>query len=121
NIIRIKVSTLQKFFQALPPTAYFLKFNRDWIKALRPTIYDNKYSRGKVAFVLSSEMPGAALMAARAAQAIGAGYVQVFCPIKMKDIVAIQYPSLVVKSYSNFEDITQVLLADEKCKTICLG
>lgn len=121
NIIRIKVPTLQKSFQTKSPTAYFLEFNREWIKELRPTIYDNKYSRGKVSFVLSSEMPGAALMAARAAQAIGAGYVQVFCPTSMKAEVAIQYPSLVVKSYNDFGDITQTLLADEKCKTICLG
>ncbi len=66
----------------------------------RPNANDNKYSRGIVHVVGGSEtFPGAAAMAARAAQRCGAGYTQVWCaPGSVHDVRAGR-PSLVVRPW----------------------
>ena len=62
----------------------------------------HKYSRGLVA-VVAGEMPGAAMLAAGAAQHGGAGYVKVFVPDDGPDIAA--PPDIVVEYGSLFEQI----------------
>ncbi|MBQ9000512.1 MAG: hypothetical protein IJ087_01510, partial [Eggerthellaceae bacterium] len=48
----------------------------------------NKYSRGKLVVVAgSARYPGAAVLAARAGQRMGAGYTQVVCAPEAVDIV----------------------------------
>ncbi|MDE1466569.1 NAD(P)H-hydrate dehydratase [Aurantiacibacter sp. D1-12] len=67
-----------------------------------PTNNAHKYSRGLVA-VVAGEMPGAAMLAAGAAQHGGAGYVKVFVPDDGPDIAA--PPDIVVEYGSLFEQI----------------
>ncbi len=62
----------------------------------------HKYARGLVA-VVAGEMPGAAMLAACAAQHGGAGYVKLFAPDNGPDIAA--PPDIVVEYGSLFEQI----------------
>lgn len=60
----------------------------------------NKYTRGKLAVVAGcARYPGAACLAAYAAQRSGAGYVQVFCSPQAVSVVQGYRPSLVVSSW----------------------
>jgi hydroxyethylthiazole kinase-like uncharacterized protein yjeF len=89
-------------------------------KAFKPTREDNKYSRGVVAVAMSKDFPGAALTAAHAAQAVGAGYVKVFCPKEHLTICQVQHPDLVFISYESFEHLSE-LLESERLDSLVIG
>jgi len=63
---------------------------------LRPGPTDHKYTRGHVVVVGGAQMTGAARLAARAAQRIGAGMVSVACPPEAAAIYAADLLSAVV-------------------------
>lgn len=63
----------------------------------------NKYTRGKLVLVAgSAAYPGAACLAARAAQRAGAGYVEVVCTPESVGAVRACAPSLVVRSWDGW-------------------
>ena len=67
-----------------------------------PDAEDNKYTRGVLAVVGGSELyPGAAALAAHAAQRMGAGYTQVWCAPESVHDVRCGHPSLVVRSWDD--------------------
>jgi hydroxyethylthiazole kinase-like uncharacterized protein yjeF len=64
----------------------------------------NKYSRGKLVVVAgSSRYPGAAVLAARASQRMGAGYTEVVTAEEAVEIVRLSSPSLVVRPFSSWD------------------
>lgn len=64
----------------------------------------NKYTRGTLAMVVgSARYPGAACLAARAAQRTGAGYTRVATAPAAMDVVRSCSPSLVVRSYDGLQ------------------
>lgn len=74
-----------------------------------PASNAHKYSRGKAVVVAGAPAyPGAACLAARAAQLSGAGYTQVFTALGNVSLVQAWRPSLVVASFGAFEPATAV-------------
>lgn len=72
---------------------------RDELVALLPFPADdaNKYTRGKLTLVAGSDRyPGAAVLAARAAERMGAGYIEVITTPQVKSLLLADSPSLVV-------------------------
>ena len=68
-----------------------------------PAVDANKYSRGKLTVVGgSADYPGAASLAAYAAQRMGAGYVEVACAPESVAAVRAFRPSLVVRSWDDW-------------------
>lgn len=64
----------------------------------------HKYSRGKMVLVAgSATYPGAACLSAHASQKIGAGYTEVFTDACNKEILLVYRPSLVVRSFDEFD------------------
>ena len=62
----------------------------------------NKYSRGKLTlFAGSSTYPGAAVLAASAAQRAGAGYTEVYSATSVVSLIQSRHPSLVVRSFED--------------------
>lgn len=98
-----------------------IAFNDDWMDVITPGMDDHKYSRGKVTHVMAKEFPGASLLAALASQAIGAGYVDVFCPAELLSACQIANPSLVFKPYSSLEDLAKSIGQLEKTRCLCIG
>ncbi len=114
----VDVPSLQNFIkreniatQALPSYDF---------SVLSPTMTDSKYSRGKVAVVLSEDFPGAGLMVALAAQGAGAGYVKVHCPQSLLKECQIRYPHLVFSPYDSRSSLLG-LLENEKAQSLVLG
>lgn len=69
----------------------------------------HKYSRGKAVVVAGAPAyPGAACLAAKAAQLSGAGYTQVFTALGNVSVVQAWRPSLVVSSFGAFDAATAV-------------
>ena len=67
-----------------------------------PAVDANKYTRGKLAVIAgSARYPGAAVLAARAGQRMGAGYTEVFTAKSAVDIVRLSSPSLVVRPFGD--------------------
>lgn len=67
-----------------------------------PSSDANKYSRGKLVLVVgSAAYPGAACMAAAAAQRSGAGYCEVFTASKNVPPIQVYRPSLVVRDWGS--------------------
>ncbi len=65
----------------------------------------NKYSRGKVTLVAGcADYPGAACLAARASQRMGAGYSEVACAAESVAAVRSASPSLVVRSWDELAE-----------------
>lgn len=85
--------------------------------------YDaNKYTRGKLTVVAGSERyPGAAVLAARAAQRMGAGYVEVITHEAAVGIVRSAAPSLVVRSFSQWEAYELPSAQPVKPCAVCIG
>ena len=76
----------------------------DQLRDLLPRLDEraNKYSRGRLSVVAGcARYPGAACLAAYAAQRSGAGYVQVFCHPQSVPTVRGYRPSLVVSSWED--------------------
>lgn len=87
-----------------------------------PAADANKYSRGRMTLIAGSKRyPGAAALAARAAQRMGAGYTHVVCAPSSVGIVQAMAPSLVVESWEGWG--ARMLPPDtpEKPAAVCLG
>ena len=62
----------------------------------------NKYSRGQCCIVAGShKYPGASILCATSAQKSGAGYTKLFTDKENVKCISINYPSIVVESFSN--------------------
>ena len=82
----------------------------------------NKYSRGKLVVVAgSARYPGAAVLAARAGQRMGAGYTEVVCAPESVDVVRLSSPSLVVGPFSAFDPKQLSDLRPGHPKAVCIG
>lgn len=69
-----------------------------------PSVDAHKYSRGKMVLIAGSQSyPGAACLCAYASQKIGAGYTEVFTDKHNKEIIVSYRPSLVVRSFDEFD------------------
>lgn len=82
--------------------ANVVEYEEDRLRELVPwpTADANKYTRGKLVLVAgSARYPGAACLAARAAQRAGAGYVEVVCAPESVSVVRAYAPSLVVRAW----------------------
>lgn len=87
-----------------------------------PDASANKYSRGKLTVIAGSKRyPGAACLASRAGQRMGAGYTEVVTDTSVRELVLAASPSLVVRS---FKDFSTSELSDPKRKdrrAVCIG
>ena len=81
----------------------------------KPASRDHKYSRG-LAVVIAGEMPGAASLAAMAAQNAGAGYVKIFAPEGYQP----PRPSIVVEKYREADELSD-LLSDQRISSVVIG
>lgn len=69
----------------------------------------NKYTRGKLSAVVgSARYPGAACLAALASQRMGAGYTEVVTAASAVDLVRSCRPSLVVRSWEDWQGVEAV-------------
>ncbi len=74
-----------------------------------PSCDTNKYHRGKLVVVAGSQAyPGAALLAARAAQRMGAGYTQLVAPAECVPMLQMAAPSVVVSSSEQWMEPSSV-------------
>lgn len=96
-----------------PGNVSAFEYSSERLASLLPwPVHDaNKYSRGKLVLVAgSAAYPGAACLAAYAAQRMGAGYVEVICaPESTAEVLSFR-PSLVVRSWDGWSgngEITQ--------------
>lgn len=80
-----------------------------------PGPHDHKYSRGLVA-VVAGAMPGAAQLAALAAQKSGAGYVKIFAPSGFPA----PHSSIVVETVADVDELKQKL-ADDRISALVVG
>lgn len=79
----------------------------------------NKYSRGVLTVIAgSTRYPGAACLAARAGQRMGAGYVQLVTVKRAADLALASYPSLVAREIGAFGAGE---LNDGKRRAVCMG
>lgn len=99
-------------------TAY--EYGSDQLKALLPYPEKNahKYSRGKLSLVAGcAAYPGAAVLAAEAAQRVGAGYVQAICAPQTASIIQTRRPSVVATSWDALTAEGDV----SRSSAVCLG
>ncbi|MFY9287944.1 MAG: NAD(P)H-hydrate dehydratase [Alphaproteobacteria bacterium] len=87
----------------------------------RPQRDDNKYTRGCALIYGGNIMTGAARLAARAAQRIGAGLVTLVAPPEAVPIYAEALESVIVRSSHDQDDTWQTLLSDTKTDVILIG
>lgn len=82
----------------------------------------NKYTRGKLTVVAgSARYPGAAVLAARASQRMGAGYTEVITDERVVDVVRLSSPSLVVRAFGEWgADELPVMRPGKPC-AVCVG
>ena len=74
-----------------------------------PAAKANKYTRGKATLVVgSAEYPGAACLAARAAERMGAGYTEVACAPESVAAVRAASASLVVRDWSDLVAYSEI-------------
>ena len=89
---------------------------------LHPTRDANKYSRGKLTLVAgSARYPGAAVLAARAGQRMGAGYTEVVTAREAVDVVRMASPSLVVRSLEGWSPKDLPASRDGRPCAVCVG
>ena len=82
----------------------------------------NKYSRGKLVVVAgSARYPGAAVLAARAGQRMGAGYTEVVTAPQAATIALNASPSLVVRSLDDWKPTDIPQFTPAKPVAVCLG
>ena len=90
--------------------------------AFRPASDANKYTRGKLTVVAgSARYPGAAVLAARASQRMGAGYTEVITAQEGVDIVRLASPSLVVRAFSDWNAKDLPISKEGKPCAVCVG
>jgi NAD(P)H-hydrate epimerase len=85
-----------------------------------PRAEDHKYGRGHAVVAGGAEMTGAARLAARAAQRIGAGLVTVASPPSALSIYAAALAGVLVRPVSNAQEFA-ALLADERKNAVLIG
>lgn len=96
-------------------------YAEDELRTLMPRLAldANKYTRGKLVLAAgSAAYPGAACLAAFAAQRAGAGYVEVVCAPESVGVVQGARPSLVVRSWDAFDPAA--LTADTRHPRACV-
>lgn len=87
-----------------------------------PAADANKYSRGKLIVIAGSgRYPGAAALAARAAQRMGAGYVEVVTAKSAVGVVRAVAPSLVVRPFSDWDVDEIPASTSERPCAVCIG
>jgi len=87
-----------------------------------PAANANKYSRGKLVVVAgSARYPGAAVLAARASQRMGAGYTEVITARRAVDTVRASSPSLVVGAMGDWSETALPEFTAEKPCAVCVG
>src|ERR1700728_4746136 len=85
-----------------------------------PKRNDNKYTRGHALIYGGAVMTGAARLAARAAQRIGAGLVTIAAPEKAVPIYAEALESVIVRAANNSDD-WRAQLNDPKKNAVLIG
>ena len=92
------------------------------VKLPWPAADADKYSRGKLVVVAgSARYPGAAALAARAAQRMGAGYVEVVTHKKAVGTVRAFAPSLVVRAFGDWDARELSAPAAGRPCAVCVG
>lgn len=92
------------------------------VAMLHPASDANKYSRGKLVVVAgSNRYPGAAVLAARASQRLGAGYTEVVTARQAVDVVRMASPSLVVRELDEWDPRDLPASTSEKPCAVCIG
>jgi len=92
------------------------------VAMLHPAKDANKYSRGKLVVVAgSARYPGAAVLAARASQRMGAGYTEVVTSRSAVDAVRLASPSLVVRAFGEWDPRDLPENKDGKPCAVCIG
>ena len=92
------------------------------IADLHPAEDANKYTRGKLTVVAgSARYPGAAALAARASQRMGAGYTEVITAAEAVDVVRLASPSLVVRSFGEWSPKKALVAKEGKPCAVCMG
>ena len=92
------------------------------VSALHPATDANKYTRGKLVVIAGSERyPGAAVLAARASQRMGAGYTEVVTARSAVDIVRMSSPSLVVRALCDWKPEELLASREGKPCAVCIG
>lgn len=82
----------------------------------------NKYTRGKAIVVAgSARYPGAALLAARATQRMGAGYTEVYTAAEAMPLLIKAAPSLVVRPFDQLEPSVLQGFTEAKPGAACVG
>ena len=82
----------------------------------------NKYTRGKLTLIAgSARYPGAAVLAARASQRMGAGYTEVICDSEAVATVRAASPSLVVASWDGWDAESLPAYSQDKPVAVCVG
>lgn len=90
--------------------------------AFRPAPDANKYTRGKLILIAGcARYPGAAALAARASQRMGAGYTEVITAREAVDIVRLSSPSLVVRSFDDWSAKELPVSKEGKPCAVCVG
>ena len=90
---------------------------RKLVVTLRPDMH--KYSRGLCELVVGSERyRGAGILAARAANLMGAGYVKVYSYASVAEALRIVQPSIVCVSEAEYVLDAHVALPDRPCATV---
>lgn len=92
------------------------------VATLHPADDANKYSRGKLTVVAgSARYPGAAVLAARASQRMGAGYTEVVTAPEAADVARIASPSLVVRPFGAWSVKELSATGGGKPCAVCIG
>ena len=92
------------------------------VAMLHPAQDANKYTRGKLVVVAgSARYPGAAVLAARASQRMGAGYTEVVTARAAVDVVRMASPSLVVRSFDEWRPKDLPASKQDKPCAVCVG
>lgn len=92
------------------------------VATLHPATDANKYTRGKLTVVAGSDRyPGAAVLAARAGQRMGAGYTEVVTAPEAVDVVRIASPSLVVRPFESWKPNGRLVATEDKPCAVCIG
>lgn len=91
-------------------------------EAFRPAPDANKYTRGKLTVIAgSAHYPGAAALAARASQRMGAGYTEVITARGAVNVVRMASPSLVVRAFDDWSAKELPENKEGKPCAVCIG
>ena len=95
---------------------------RDELAIPWPAPDAHKYSRGKLTLIAgSARYPGAAVLAARASQRMGAGYTEVITDERVLDAVRASSPSLVARGFGEWDASELQATRPGKPCAICIG